>query len=84
MHYFYANKDVKEQFGCDAMIRMCILKVLKGHIEYLTKYLRTAKGIDKEQNIVLRPTPGTYGSTVESRSENKDLFCIKYYKNVSA
>ena len=53
MHDFYANKVVKEQFSYDAMIRMCILKVLKGYIEYLTKFLRTAKGIDKEQNIVL-------------------------------
>ena len=40
------------------MIRTCMFKFLKGHIEYLAKRLQPAKCIAKEQNVIMKPTPG--------------------------
>ena len=35
-----------------------MLRLLKGHIEYLVQHLQPAKFILKEQNVDRKPTPG--------------------------
>ena len=40
------------------MTRTCMFKFLKGNIEYLAQRLQPAKCIAKEQNMLLKPTPG--------------------------
>ena len=35
-----------------------MLRFLKGLIEYLAKHLQPAKCIPKEQNVIMKPTPG--------------------------
>ena len=69
----FANKAVKEKYCYDAMTRTCMFKFLKGHIEYLTQRLQPAKCIAKEQNVIMKRPPENYGSTADSRSENKEL-----------
>ena len=39
------------------MTRTCMVKFLKGHIEYLAQRLQPAKCIAKEQNVIMKPTP---------------------------
>ena len=58
-----------------------MLRFLKGHIEYLTQHLQPAKCIPKEQNVIKKPTPGKYGPTADSRSENKE-FVIRVQKTM--
>ena len=70
----FACKAVKEKFRChsDAMTKTCMLKSLKGHIQYLAQHLQPAKCIAKEQNVIMKPNPqesmdqpygsNTYGS----------------------
>ena len=55
-----------------------MFKVLKGHIEGMTKCLQFAKVlhicvIDKEEHAVLKPAPEMYGSTADIRSVNRDV-----------
>ena len=40
------------------MTRTCMFKFLMGHIEYLVQRLQPAKCIAKEQNVIMKPTPG--------------------------
>ena len=40
------------------MIRTRMFKFLQGHIAYLTQRLQPAKCIAKEQNVIMKPTPG--------------------------
>ena len=40
------------------MTRTCMFKFLKGHIEYLAQRLQHAKCIAKEENVIMKPTPG--------------------------
>ena len=35
-----------------------MVRFLKGHIEYLAQHLQPAKCIPKEQNVIIKPTPG--------------------------
>ena len=35
-----------------------MFRFLKGHIEYLAHQLQPAKCIPKEQNVIMKPTPG--------------------------
>ena len=39
------------------MTRTCMVKFLKGHIEYLAQHLQAAKCIVKEQNVIMKPSP---------------------------
>ena len=53
----FANKAVKEEFHYEAMARTCMSNFLKGQTEHLAPQLQPAKCIDKEQNVILKPTP---------------------------
>ena len=39
------------------MIRTCMFKFRKGHIEYIVQRLQPAKCIAKEQHVIMKPTP---------------------------
>ena len=54
----FANKAVKEKIHYDDMTRTCMFKFLKGYIEYLAQRLQLAKCIVKDQNVIMKPTPG--------------------------
>ena len=55
------------------------MDLFNGHIEYLAK-----QRIDNEDEVILKPAPppGLYGSTADSRPENKE-FIIKVQQTMS-
>ena len=55
---YFSKKATFEYFCCGDMTRLCVLKLLKGHIQRLAKIQQPAKCIDKEGNVALKVAIG--------------------------
>ena len=51
------------------MTRLCVLKVLKGHIKFLAKIKQPAKCIDKEGNVALKVDIGQVCPPAQSEGQ---------------